>query len=292
MNQPGRATEAPLAPDDLVLATGTLSVSGATPLPQAIAAAQAGGFHAVSLWASTYHAAVAEGLGPSQQVELLAAGELTVDLMESVIAWAGANDPGAPYAEEESRARVLEAAVALGAPMVSALLLGAPGTTLEEASRAFASIADQAYAMGLRTALEFAPKTVVPDLRSALEVIGGVPGAAVVFDTWHASYGPTVLEKLRGPWGQQVAVIQVSDGPADSPRRLAWASRHQRLLPGQGAKDPSRWVAALRAAGCRAPLTSEVFNDDMSDQLGPVAFGQRQGDALRALGHRGPRGAR
>jgi sugar phosphate isomerase/epimerase len=54
-------------------------------------------------------------------------------------------------------------------------------------------------------------------------------------------------------------------------------------VPGEGTADLAATVAALRQAGCRVPLTVEVFSDQLAVELGPVAFSRRVAAAVRPL---------
>jgi sugar phosphate isomerase/epimerase len=74
----------------------------------------------------------------------------------------------------------------------------------------------------------------------------------------------------------------VSDGPADRSPDHAWATRRHRMVPGEGQSRVAATVTALRHAGCRSPLTVEVYNDELAETLGPVPFAQRLGEALQA----------
>jgi sugar phosphate isomerase/epimerase len=267
-----------------VLAAGTLSPTGDVSVPTAIAAAQAGGFAGVSLWATTYTAALAAGASAASLRGLLADAGVVVDHVEAVIGWVGPGDPGAPYAEEASPSQVLEAAVALGAPQVSALLFGHPTAGEDDASEAFARIAAQANDHGLRVALEFAEDTVVRDVNAAVRVTSVAPNGGVLVDTWHAHYGATTLGDLASVPGQRILVVQVNDGPLQRPAKYSWATRSHRMMPGEGGADPAAAIAALRASGCRAPLTAEVFNDELVTALGSVPFAIRVGEAMASMG--------
>jgi sugar phosphate isomerase/epimerase len=272
-----------LGPHDLVLAAGTLSRTGNISMATAVAAAQAGGFAGVSLWATAYMAALAAGSSPASLRGLLSDAAVVVDHVEAVIGWVGPDDPGGPYAEEASPSQVFDAAVALGASQVSALLFGHQAAGEDDASEVFARIAAQANDHGLRVALEFAEDSVIRDVNAAIRVTSVAPNGGVLVDTWHAHYGVTTLADLTHVPGERVLVVQVNDGPSQRPVEYGWATRWHRLMPGDGGADPAAAVAALRAAGCRAPLTAEVFNDELVTALGPLPFAIRVGEAMASM---------
>jgi sugar phosphate isomerase/epimerase len=252
-------------------------------LSTALEAAIAGGFTGCSLWASTVVSALADGARRSDLRRTVLDSGVAVDHVEAVIGWVGADDPGAPYAEEASWAQVFDAALVLGAPAVTALLFGKRDAGEDAAADAFARIAAEASEHGLDVALEFAPGTPVPDLATAVRVTKAVDRGGVVFDTWHAHYGSTTAADVAALDGGRVTIIQVSDGPADRPTGYGDATRHHRMLPGSGACDPTATVAALRAAGCRAPLTVEVFNDELAVVLGAERYAVALGASLRSM---------
>ena len=58
---------------------------------------------------------------------------------------------------------------------------------------------------------------------------------------------------------------------------------HERLPPGRGVIDLVGLVRTLREAGSVAPLTVEVFNDELWASHLPDVLAQLLGDAARAL---------
>ena len=96
------------------------------------------------------------------------------------------------------------------------------------------------------------------------------------------------MERDRTPWqaladlpGDLVAAVQLSDGPAERPANYGWATRHDRLVPGDGAMALTNMVDTLRGIGASCPLTLEVFNDRAVAEFGPVGYATRLADATR-----------
>ena len=258
--------------DARVFAAATLAEDGATPLDVAIDAATAGGFDGLSLWASSYLNEQRNGISDQEMRDRLDAANLRVDHVEAVIAWAGPDDPGAPYAEESSRHEVFAAAQALHAPVVSVLLFGTRSASEDDAADVFATIAHEASSFGLSVALEFALGTVIRDVASAGRVTSGPNNGGILYDTWLAHYGPSTIEDLAALHGDQILAIQVNDGAEERPDDYGVATRRRRTPLGEGAFLLPDMVRTLRAIGCDAPLTVEVFNDDLVRELGPKAF--------------------
>jgi 4-hydroxyphenylpyruvate dioxygenase len=113
-------------------------------------------------------------------------------------------------------------------------------------------------------------------------VTAPAPGGGILYATWHAHFGPSTLADLEQIPGERILVVQVSDSPSERSTDHAWATRRHRLVPGEGAADPRSTIAALRATGCRSPLTVEVFNDEMVAELGPGPFAVRLHHSLQA----------
>ena len=76
---------------------------------------------------------------------------------------------------------------------------------------------------------------------------------------------------------------QKFDAPAEPPDDLAWATRYLRCVPGEGAMDLPGALRTIRDAGCRAPITLEVFDTARLEALGPAGFARLLGGATRRV---------
>ena len=101
----------------------------------------------------------------------------------------------------------------------------------------------------------------------------------------HAPRPPTPLPLDEIP-GALVTGVQLSDVPSEPPTDLAYATRYQRLAPGEGALDLVGLLQTLRRIGCRAPLAVEVFDAERVAQLGCSGFARFLADLVRGLQHR------
>ena len=104
-----------------------------------------------------------------------------------------------------------------------------------------------------------------------------------MLDAWQLRFGPTTLDDVAATPGPLLGGVQLCDAPAERPADVPWATRHARLVPGDGAVDLVGLVRALRAAGSPSPLAVEVFHDDLLAALGPERMAVRLGDAVRAI---------
>jgi len=270
-----------LAADDLVVTGATL---GNPPFEVLVEAARAGGFHGLSLWPrETYARARSAGATDAELRARLADAGLVVNDVDALIRWLG---PGAPAGlSGPSEADLFTAGEALGASFVNVVFASAGPVGIDEASEAFAGIAVRAAQHGLRAHLEFVPFMTVADARQAWRIVeaSGCVGCGLMVDSWHCFRGPTTFEDLRAIPGERVLGLQVNDAPVEAMPDPVLETLHHRLVPGEGAIDLVGWLGTLRAAGCRAPLTVEVFSDRLLAENTPVEAAVRLGDAIRAV---------
>jgi sugar phosphate isomerase/epimerase len=206
-----------------------------------------------------------------------------VNDVDALIHWLGPGNPGGLSGPSE--AELFTAGEALGASFVNVVFASAGPVALGLAVEAFAGIAARAAEHGLRAHLEFVPFMTVPDARQALCIVEGAgrPECGLMVDSWHCFRGPTSFADLRALPGDRVLGLQVNDAPSEPMPDPVVETLHHRLVPGEGAIDLVGWLGSLRAAGCRAPLTVEVFSDRLLAEHSPVEAAMRLGDAIRAL---------
>ena len=270
-------------PDDLVLSSGAVENP---PLEELADAAVAGGYAGVTLWPSAYHPGRPRGEPPGDIRAKLEDRGLYVQDVDAHIAWVGPDDPGPPYMEEVPGRETFELAEAVGARGVNALLHGRGPADLDAAAEVFAGVCDRAAEHGLQAHLEFSRNRVYGrDLVEAAEVARatGRPNAGLMLDVWHVHFGPGSFADLERIDGSLVTGVQLSDVPREKPENLAYATRYARLAPGEGALDLVDFLRALRASGCRAPLSLEVFDAPRTERLGPATFARDLADATRRL---------
>ncbi len=268
------------------ITTATLGNPG---FAEAIGLAADAGFDLLSIWPGpTYSAALAAGESPSEMRQRLADAGIALHDVDAIVVWAGPGDPGPPYLEEASVNVVLEAAAALEARYINALVVGSSDN--DDCAAAFADICDQAAEVGLCVTLEFGPHRAVTDLAHAVAVVeaAGRVNGSVLYDTWHGYWAPRPTGPIGADAAAHVSTIQINDAPRDRPVDLATATRHHRLPPGAGCIPLDDVIASLRAGGSAAPLIVEVFNAELRNRLGVEAFAREMHDAARSLDDRHP----
>jgi sugar phosphate isomerase/epimerase len=281
--------DAGLGAGDLVLTASSL---GNPPFPTLAAAAAGGGFAGLSLWPEAdYGRARQAGLSDRQLRRILDDSGLVVQDVDALVGWVGADDTGPPYLLEPTPELLFDAAEGLGARAVNVLLVGAPdastdvqGALRDAAVERFGELCDVVAEHGMIATLECSSRGVVRTVVDAAEIVldTGRSNARVLVDSWHHHWSGSSLESLRGVPGPVVAAIQLSDAPARLERPVVDASLHERLPPGRGVVDLVGLVRVLRDAGSTAPLTVEVFNDELLERHRPDALARLLGDATRA----------
>ena len=278
-----------LAPDDLVLCSGT--VARHTPFRDRLEAAAAAGYAAVSLWGRDYQAARDEGYSDADLVALLADHGLAVAELDPVWWWTpGAGDFSIPPELDPidvfrfGEADLFRIAELLGARSLNAAEVLGGDWSVADAAESFAGLCDRAAEHGLLVHLEWLAWSRIADLPTALEVVtlAGRPNGGLNVDTWHCARTGTTAADLMAIPAERVLAVQVDDGPAQAEENLIEATLHNRLVPGEGAFDVAGYLGSLRSIGARAPIGVEVFSDDLH-ALGATEAARRAAEATRAL---------
>ena len=194
----------------LLLCAGTLP--GAR-FEERVEAARSAGFDAISLFPQQYlQATVKERLTAADMREILVTAGIALDEVDPLLDWFG---PEASAAEN----LMFDMASELGAVSINTPTAFAPDIGLPELTAALVRLCERAARQGLRIDLEFLPWTLVPDLRTALQVVtdAGQANLGVTLDVWHFFRGGDTLETLRKLSAADAAHItnlQLNDAPA------------------------------------------------------------------------------
>ena len=156
----------------------------------------------------------------------------------------------------------IEDAKALRAPVL--LLLGGPrlGVSAAEGDRLVAEALDRlapiAQAAGVTLGLEplhpvdATRFSTVVTFKQALDLVAGVDGVGIVFDTWNTWWDPAVYDVL-GRINDNIAAVHVADWrhPSDEPR--------DRAVPGQGVAPLRELLTAVENTGYEGWYEVELF---------------------------------
>jgi sugar phosphate isomerase/epimerase len=267
-----------MGPDDLVLCAGSLPRAS---FRERVAAAVAGGFRGISVWARQHERERAAGTTDATMRALLADHGLAVaevDALSDVLF-----DPTTTR-EPGSRERAChDIAAALGARSLS--LVEGPGRhgDVARAADAFAAVCDRAAPLGLLVHLEPWPGSRL-DLDAAVAVVRAAarPNGGLLADSWHLARGGDWTARLDAAVGVPVVAVQMSDGPLAQSGEYLDETMHRRRVPGDGEFDLTGFIRLLDRHRSRAPIGVEVLSDALAS-LPAAEVGRRLGDAARAV---------
>ena len=276
-----------LGPEDLVLCSGTLP--GAS-FAERVAAAAAGGFSGISLFANDYERAKSDGLSDADMRAMLADQGLAIAELDPLLNWipsaglaADATEEGAAFFQA-TEAGLYAIADALGARSVNAVVVTDAPLTRPAIAEAFAALCDRAAGHGLLVHLEFLPWTQIPNVGAALEIVemADRSNGGIMLDSWHHFRSGSDDARLRSVPGKRILAIQLNDAPEQAEDNLIDETLHRRLLPGEGAIDLVGLIRIVDELGSPAPIGVEIFSDSLAE-LPPVEIGRRAGEATRAI---------
>jgi sugar phosphate isomerase/epimerase len=138
----------------------------------------------------------------------------------------------------------------------------------------FALLCEAAQRFGLTCDLEFMPWTKVPDVSTALRIVGGAdrPNAGVLVDALHFARSCSTLDEVRSLPRERLHYAQICDGLVPGPSTtegLIFDARCARLLPGEGGIDLRALFAALPP---ELPVSVEVPHDVRAPAMGYKAW--------------------
>ncbi|SFJ64600.1 sugar phosphate isomerase/epimerase family protein [Amycolatopsis sacchari] len=144
----------------------------------------------------------------------------------------------------------------------------------------FGALCDRAAEHGVLVGFEFLPYSHVRTIGEVWEVVtaAGRPNAGITLDLWHWFRSGARVEDLAGIPASAITTVQLCDVRAEPGPDLTEEARHRRLLPGRGAGNTREVLTALREHGVRAPVSVEVFSDDL-DALPPAEAARLAFDA-------------
>lgn len=271
-----------LGRDHFVLCNGTVMHAG---FAQLVEAARAGGFDAISLFASTYRRArESEGLSDADMRLMLADNGLRIAELDPLLNWVPGHvfrGDAAMDADEDTFYRIADALGARSVNVVWALPQRLPETQFVDA---FAALCDRAAAHGLLMHLEFLPWAQIDSAAAAFAVVrqAGRANGGILFDSWHHFRGGACNAAISEIPGRHYFAVQLNDAPAQAAADPIAETMQARLLPGAGAIDVVEVIRQLDRSGSRAPLGVEVFSTELW-RLPPLEIGRRAGENLRRI---------
>ncbi|ROS44679.1 sugar phosphate isomerase/epimerase family protein [Amycolatopsis thermoflava] len=221
-------------------------------LPTRVAAAAEAGFTGIGLRVSDY---LGTDLSDGQIRDLLDQHGLRVLEVEHNWDWSLGADPA-----EEAMFRLADRIGVrhLNVPMFQA-------HPLADLVEPFGALCDRAAEHGVLVGFEFLPYSHVRTLAQVWEVVAAAdrPNGGITLDLWHWFRSGATPGDLDGIPATKITTVQLCDVRPEPDPDMTEEARHRRLLPGRGAGDTLAVLGALRDRGVTAPVSVEVFSDDL-----------------------------
>ena len=182
--------------------------------------------------------------------------------LEALFDWYA--DGPARTRSDADRRLLLEVAEALGAHHIKAAgSFAGPGAPLGRMHDAFQALARQAREVGTCFTLEPIMFSDVPDIDTALAVLGDSAGrgGGLMLDSWHVFRGQMSLAQIAALPAGVIGGVELDDGSLTPMGSELEDTLNRRLLPGEGAFDLSAFITAARASGDAGPWGVEILSE-------------------------------
>src|SRR5579864_3112332 len=177
-------------------------------LPELIDVAGSNGFDLVTTTPWLYAAA---GVPDRELRRRMDERGVRVSYVDGLITALPGTPPPAPGAASEDDC--FRIATALGAAAVNVVHIDGAPTPLDDLAAALGPLCERAAARRLRVVVEFLPGTGIPDLPTALELVGavGAGNLGICLDSWHLARSGGTVELLDAPAAALVGALQLAD---------------------------------------------------------------------------------
>lgn len=227
-----------------------------------VGACAAAGYTGMCLHFRDYAEQRARGFGDGELRAILDAHGMKHVSVEFLTDWFMDGEAGLVSRRNEETA--FRAAAAFGAKVINVGPdLGERGISLETMQRKFRDLCGRAVEHGLSIALELVAWGNVRDVDTALAIIGDIPNAGLVIDSWHVFRAGVPLADLKRIAANRILCVQVNDA-GKVPVGQRSAETMNRSLCGQGAFDLSAFAATLDDMGVAAPFSVEVISPELA----------------------------
>ncbi len=171
-------------------------------------------------------------------------------------------DGEARQRSDRMRLDLLTAAEKLGARHVKAagaFVGSAPAR--EQMTEALQQLAAEARDAGTVIALEPIAFSQIPDLETAIGVLGDAAGrgAGLMLDIWHVTRAGMTFSAIARLPSEWIACAELDDGTADPVGSPIEDTLDRRRLCGEGEFDIGGFIAAVRGAGYDGPFGVEII---------------------------------
>lgn len=257
------------------------------PLRARAEAAARAGYRGIGLKHADIMKSAAE-LGLAEMCAILSGNGLRHIEVEALGEWW--RDGADRAASDIVRRDLIEVATAIGARHIKLYgpLFPHPDDAIERMREAFAGVVAEARDSGAIVVLEPIGCSGIPDLATALAVMGDMAGkgAGVMLDLWHVTRGAIPLGDIATLPPDWIGGVEIDDGAAVPEADYLAETMNRRLLCGEGTFDIPGFMAAVRAAGYDGPVGVEIISEaERALPLGEAA--QRSFQSARRVLERG-----
>lgn len=236
-----------------------------TPILRKIAVAAEAGYTGIELWHDDITAHI-DGGGSLQEIRKCVDDHgLKVPTTIHIHSWFQPAGPEHNEAMDTAKVK-LEQAAAVGAPFAVA---GPPHGQADRklGQRHYHDLLQLGADFGVRPAFEYLG--FVDDIKTiddAIEIVEGSahPNACIVLDPFHCYVGGGGIESIAKLSVDQVAISHFNDAPADPPPHTQ--RDPDRVMPGDGAIDLTRYCELLKQIGYSDFVSLELFRPDLWEQ--------------------------
>lgn len=162
------------------------------------------------------------------------------------------------------RDQLFEASAELGADHIK--IVGDMGHQhpVEEMPESFSALCARAKAAGARIAIELTPITNLATPEQGLRLIrdSGATNAGLLLDVWHMGRGDIDFASLAEIPAEYIYSIELDDADLEVRGTLLEDTMNHRRLPGDGALEPAKLIAAVHKAGFRFPYAIEILSHE------------------------------
>ena len=162
------------------------------------------------------------------------------------------------------RARLLEAAEALGARHVKVGDFFNKEVEMDKVTESFADLCKDAANVGTRILFEVMPFAMVDNVADSLTMLEGADAdnGGLMIDTWHIVKMGTPYEELASVPKRFLLGVELNDGYLVTPEGMDMSTEttQHRKFPGEGEFDMSGFMDAIEATGYDGPYGVEVIS--------------------------------
>jgi sugar phosphate isomerase/epimerase len=262
-----------LGHDDLVLSHFSLPLT--TPFPDRVRAAAEAGFAGMGWYVLDYVNHLEQGWTDERIGNVLAEHDMVLHEVDAL-----------PLNRLALADQAVHLAITFGARNLQ--VQGDYPTTLEDAAKDVAVLADRVAAHDINISIEFVGNKNIASASDALRLadLSGRTNVGVQVDIWHHVRGADDWVMLEALPPERIVSVQFDDGPLlpveDDYTRDTVLNR---CPPGEGEMDVVRFLQTVHPASCALPLSLEVISAELFAL--PVAEAARRiHDATRRVQQR------